>query len=191
MRPLELGADIVVHSATKFLAGHSDVIAGVAVTNDPDIRARLHARRTVHGPILGPMETWLTLRGIRTLAVRVREACRNAELLAHRLADHPAVAAVRHPSLSSDPGHARAAAHMDTFGSIIGIQLGTAERADDVISRLQVWTPGTSLGGVESLIERRRRLRGESVLVPVDFVRLSVGIEDVEDLWSDLTHALA
>lgn len=189
--PLRHGADVVVHSATKYLAGHSDVVLGIAVMNDEELFARVRLRRSIHGGIPGPMEAFLALRGVRTLALRVSAAQANATELAARLAAHPAVVTVRHPSLPTDPGHARATAQLNGYGAIIGIQLGSAQRADDFIAALQLWVPGTSLGGVESLVERRRRLPAESVSVPPDYVRLAVGIEDVEDLWADLEQALA
>ena len=190
-RPLAQGADVVVHSVTKHLAGHSDLVMGAAVTSDGDLRARLHARRTVGGAIPGPFETWLALRGLRTLALRVERAQHNALELARRLADHPSVAEVVHPGLSSHPQHARAAELMDGFGSILTLRpSGGVGHADAVTRAVRLWLPATSLGGVESSMERRRRLGAEAVSVPEDLLRLSVGIEDVEDLWADLDHAL-
>lgn len=190
-RPLEHGADVVVHSVTKYLAGHSDVVLGATLSDDPVLHAQLHGYRTVHGAIAGPFEVYLALRGVRTLALRVERAQRTALDLAQRLAAHPGVAEVRHPGLPQDPGHARAAAQMDGFGSIIGVRTGGgAEGADAVVRRLRLWVPATSLGGVESSIERRRRFATESPTVPEDLLRLSVGIEDVEDLWADLDQAL-
>lgn len=190
-RPLGWGADVVVHSVTKYLAGHSDVVLGAALTDDPELHARLHGYRTLHGAIAGPTEVWLALRGLRTLALRVERSQSNAAELARRLVDHPAVAAVRHPGLPDDPGHARAAASMDGFGSIVGLRpLGGAAGADAVVAAVRLWVPATSLGGVESSLERRRRFPGEPTSVPEDLLRLSVGIEDVEDLWADLSAAL-
>lgn len=190
-RPLAWGADVAVHSVTKYLSGHSDVVLGAAVTDSAELHARLHAYRTLHGAIAGPSEVWLALRGLRTLALRVERSQANATELARRLSEHPAVAAVRHPSLPGDEGHARAAAQMNGFGSILGVRpLGGAAAADAVVSAVRLWVPATSLGGVESSLERRRRFPGEPVSVPDDLLRLSVGIEDVEDLWSDLEQAL-
>ena len=190
-RPLTLGADIVVHSATKYLAGHSDVVLGVALTNDPDVAARMREYRVLHGAIAGPFEVWLALRGLRTLSLRVERAGANAAELASRLAAHPGVAEVRHPSLATDPGHERAARLMNGFGAILGVRPhGGPDAANDVVSRVRLWIPATSLGGVESTLERRRRFGTESLTVPEDLLRLCVGIEDVEDLWADLDQAL-
>lgn len=190
-RPLAWGADVVVHSVTKYLSGHSDVVLGAAVTDSAELHARLHAYRTLHGAIAGPSEVWLALRGLRTLALRVERSQANAAELARRLSEHPAVAAVRHPSLPGDEGHARAAAQMRGFGSILGVRpLGGAAAADAVVAAVRLWVPATSLGGVESSLERRRRFPGEPASVPDDLLRLSVGIEDVDDLWSDLDQAL-
>lgn len=190
-RPFEHGADVVVHSVTKYLAGHTDVVLGAALADDDDLHARLHAYRTLHGSIAGPFEVWLALRGLRTLSLRVERAQANAAELARRLSEHPAVAEVRHPSLPADPGHERAARLMDGFGAIIGLRpVGGPEAADAVVAALRLWVPATSLGGVESSLERRRRFATESVTVPEDLLRMSVGIEDVEDLWRDLDQAL-
>ncbi|MFH5823945.1 trans-sulfuration enzyme family protein [Georgenia sp. AZ-5] len=190
-RPLSQGADVVVHSVTKYLAGHSDVVLGAAVTSDPELRARLHARRTTGGAIAGPWEAWLALRGLRTLALRVERSQASALELATRLAGHPLVAEVQHPGLPTHPQHARAAETMDGFGSIITLRpRGGAEAADALTRAVRVWVPATSLGGVESSLERRRRLPAEAATVPEDLLRLSVGIEDVEDLWTDLDQAL-
>ncbi len=189
-QPLRHGAHVVVHSVTKYLAGHSDVVLGAVVTSDPDLRSRLAGYRTMHGAIAGPTEVWLALRGVRTLALRVERAAANAAVLAERLAAHPAVTEVRYPGLPDDPGHARAAAQLATFGSILGVRVGTAVAADAVVDAVRLWVPATSLGGVESMLERRRRFATESPTVPEDLLRLSVGIEDVEDLWADLAQAL-
>ena len=190
-QPLTLGADVVVHSVTKYLAGHSDVVLGAAVAADPALRDRLLTYRTVHGAIAGPWEVWLALRGLRTLALRVERSQASAAELARRLAEHPAVAEVRHPSLPTDPGHERALQQLRGFGSILGVRPhGGASAADAVAEAVQLWVPATSLGGVESSLERRRRFPTESATVPEDLLRLSVGIEDVEDLWRDLDQAL-
>jgi len=190
-RPLSFGADVVVHSVTKALAGHSDVVLGATVTADPALRDRLQAYRTTHGAIAGPWEVWLALRGLRTLALRVERAQHNAGILAARLAEHPDVVEVRYPGLPSDPGHERAARLLDGFGSIVGVRpRGGADAADAVVAAVRLWVPATSLGGVESMLERRRRFATESPTVPEDLLRLSVGVEDVEDLWRDLDAAL-
>lgn len=190
-RPLEMGVDVVLHSVTKYLAGHSDVVLGALATSSPELRQRLLTYRSLHGAIAGPFETWLALRGVRTLALRVERSQASALELAHRLESCAEVSAVRYPGLAGDPGHQRATAQMNGFGSILCIEVqGGAAAADKVINALELWTPATSLGGVESLIERRRRHEGEPVSVPENLLRLSVGIENVEDLWSDLEQAL-
>ena len=191
-RPLELGADVVLHSVTKYLAGHSDVILGALATSDEELRARLHNHRSLHGAIAGPFEVWLALRGLRTLALRIERSQTTAGLLADRLLGHPAVEAVRYPGLPGDAGYERAVKQMDGFGSILCIEVaGGAEAAEAVADKVRLWLPATSLGGVESLIERRRRQPGEPHSVPENLLRLSVGIENAEDLWSDLSQALA
>jgi len=195
-QPLALGAHLVVHSVTKYLSGHSDVLLGLIVTEpDSDLLGRLHGHRTINGAIPGPMEAWLALRGVRTLALRVERSSANAAELARRLSSHPAVARVRYPGLPTDPGHQRARAQMRGFGGMLAIELQgpddqAGERAEKVCAATRLWIHSTSLGGVESSLERRRRHGGESVLVPESLIRLSVGIEDVEDLWNDLSQAL-
>jgi cystathionine gamma-synthase len=189
--PLRRGADVVVHSATKYLAGHSDVLLGAAVTARTELAERLHHHRTLHGAVPGPMEAYLALRGIRTLAVRLDRAWANAAELARRLAAHPAISRVRHPSLPDDPGHARARAQLNGFGALVSVEpAGGVAAADRLCAATRVWVDATSLGGVESTLERRRRHPGEPETVPDALVRLSVGIEDVEDLWADLVQAL-
>lgn len=189
-RPLDDGADVVLHSVTKWLAGHSDVVLGALVTDDPRLRERLLSHRTLHGAIAGPFEVWLALRGLRTLALRVERSQENAATLAHRLVEHPAVRRVRYPGLPTDPGHERAAAQFNGFGGIISIELDDVATADALVAAVRLWLPATSLGGVESLIERRRRQPAEPATVPEELVRLSVGIENVDDLWADLDRAL-
>ncbi|MDT0197184.1 aminotransferase class I/II-fold pyridoxal phosphate-dependent enzyme [Arthrobacter sp. AB6] len=195
-QPLLLGSDVVLHSVTKYLAGHSDVVLGALATSNPDIRSALLHHRTIHGAIAGPFEAWLALRGLRTLALRIERSQASAMVLAERLGDHPAVESVRFPGLSADPGHERAKAQMKGFGSIICIQvrpaagMSGADAADKLVAAVQLWLPATSLGGVESLIERRRRHTAEPASVPENLVRLSVGIENVEDLWADVKQAL-
>ncbi len=190
-RPLDLGADVVVHSVTKYLAGHSDVVMGCVITRDDTWLESLRTRRTLHGAIPGPMEAFLALRGIRTLSVRLERAQANAAELAGRLATHPMVTRVRYPGLGSHPGHELAARQMRGFGAMLSFEVeGGRGVADSVCAAVELCVPGTSLGGVETLIERRQRWAGEESL-PEGLIRLSVGIEHVEDLWSDLSGALA
>jgi cystathionine gamma-synthase len=175
-RPLELGADLVVHSATKYLSGHSDLLLGAVVTQDAQVYDALKGRRELIGAIPGAMEAWLALRGMRTLQVRVDRAQQNARELARRLEGHPAVEELRYPG----------------FGGILSVVLaGGAEAGDLLTRRTALWVHATSLGGVESTFERRRRWQSEPTTIPEGLVRLSVGIEDVEDLWADLESALA
>ena len=190
-QPLRVGADIVVHSATKFIAGHSDVILGLTVTKDPELRKTLHARRSLRGGIPGQFEAWLTLRGLRTLALRLDRSEESAGILARRLLDHKDITRVRYPGLPSDPNHQRAKDQLSGFGAIISIELeGGPQRADRFVEALELIVPATSLGGVESLAERRRRHPSEPDRVPESLVRLSIGIEDVDDIWEDITQAL-
>ena len=190
-QPLSLGADVVVHSVTKYLAGHSDVVLGATVTSDPDLLARLLRYRSLHGAVAGPFEVWLALRGLRTLALRIERSQATAMELARRLQTLPQVERVRYPGLPDDPGHSRAAAQMNGFGSILCIEVaGGAAAAEKVTEAVNLWLPATSLGGVESLIERRRRQPGEPHTVPEGLLRLSTGIENLEDLWKDLEQAL-
>ncbi len=173
-QPLALGADIVLHSATKYLAGHSDVQLGALVVADDEVHAALKGRRELVGAVPGPFETWLALRGVRTLHVRLERAQSNAAALAERLAGHPAVAEVRYPGM----------------GAIVAMVLKSADAADLVTRSTSLWVHATSLGGVESTFERRRRWKAEPETIPEGLVRLSVGIEDVDDLWADLSTAL-
>ncbi len=194
-RPLELGADVGVHSVTKYLAGHSDVVLGASVTRDDDpgraLHARLRAYRHLHGAIAGPQEVFLALRGMRTVALRVERAQATAAELARRLFTHPRVERVRHPSLPGDPGHDLATAQMRGYGAVLAIEVaGGAAGAERVAAGTRLWVHATSLGGVESSLERRRRHGAEVTTVPESLLRLSVGIEDVEDLWADLDQAL-
>ena len=190
-KPLDLGADIVVHSATKYLAGHSDVLLGAALARDPDLVGRITRNRVLGGGIPGPMEAWIALRGLRTFPLRWERACANAAEIARRCTEHPAITRVRHLSLPEDPGHDLAVRQMTAFGAIISLELhGGPEAADAVADATHLWVHATSLGGVESTLERRRRWPEESPEVPDGLLRLSVGIEDVEDLWSDLSGAL-
>ncbi|MER7071292.1 PLP-dependent transferase [Terrabacter sp. NPDC000476] len=178
-RPLSLGADVVVHSVTKYLSGHSDVVLGATVVPDTErgraLGERLRRHRTLHGAIAGPMEVFLALRGLRTLAVRFERASATAAELARRLEAHDAVERVRYPGA----------------GAILSVDVrGGLEAAERVCAATRLWLHSTSLGGVESQLERRRRHPSESEQVPVNLVRLSVGIEHVDDLWADLDRAL-
>ena len=188
--PIALGADLVFHSATKFLAGHSDAVLGVLVCTDTDTRDRLKEHRRLSGSIPGTLETWLALRGLRTLHLRLARAAANAALIAPRLAAHAACSRVRYPGLPEDPGHARAAAQMRTFGAILSVEFADGPTAEAFCRATRLWVNATSLGGVESTLERRRRWAGESSTVPEGLVRFSTGIEDPEDLWADLEQAL-
>jgi cystathionine gamma-synthase len=189
-RPLDLGADLVIHSVTKLLAGHSDVLMGAAVTRSPSLAEVLFRRRSLHGAVPGPFEVFLALRGVRTLPVRLERAQATAAEVARRLVGRAGVSAVRYPGLPHDPGHQRARRQMRGFGSMIAFEVdGGAEAAEAVCAAVRVLTPGTSLGGVETLIERRGRWEGESHLPP-GLLRLSVGVEHVEDLWADLDQAI-
>jgi cystathionine gamma-synthase len=174
-RPLDLGADIVMHSATKLMSGHSDVVMGAVVAREPAVIDRIDGHRKLHGAIPGPMETFLVLRGLRTLAVRLDRAAATAADLAGRLAAHPAVEKVRYPG----------------FGTMISIEVrGGADAADRFTAALRLWLFATSLGGVESSLERRRRWPSELDTVPESLVRMSLGLEDADDLWADLAQAL-
>ena len=189
-RPLDLGVDVVVHSATKFLSGHSDVLMGATVTRQQSLCDGLIAHRRLHGAVPGPMETFLALRGMRTLAVRMDRAQANALELATRLVGHPAVTRVRYPGLPDDPGHQRACAQMWGFGAMLAFEVaGGAAAAEAAARSTRLIAHATSLGGVETTMERRARYALESD-TPPSLLRVSVGCEDVEDLWDDLRHAL-
>ena len=193
-RPLALGADVVVHSATKYLNGHSDAVAGELCFARADaLFERARDIRRAHGLILHPFEAFLLTRGTRTLELRVRASALNAMRLAHRLAGHPAVTAALYPGLPRHPGHEIALRQMDGgFGGMLSIRVrGGAEAAIAVAARVRVWKRATSHGGVESLIEHRASYEGPDSPCPPDLLRLSAGIEDVEDLWRDIDRALA
>jgi cystathionine gamma-synthase len=175
-KPLLMGADIVMHSVTKFLAGHSDVVLGSLSTNDDALLKRLEESRRFNGSVPGPFEAWLALRGIRTFPVRFRAAESNAKDLVARLSNHPKVTKVRYPG----------------FGAVVSFEVaGTAEDAQKVCESSKLITHATSLGGIESLWERRRRWALESPSVPEQLIRLSVGCEHVDDVWADIHQALA
>jgi cystathionine beta-lyase/cystathionine gamma-synthase len=195
-RPLELGADAVVHSATKYLGGHSDVVGGVIVTTDAETHDRLEFLQNAAGAVPGPLDCFLVLRGLKTLAVRMEAHCRNAERIARFLSGHPNVKHVYYPGLPTHPGHDVATQQMSGFGGMVSFQTETEELALDVCRRTKLFFLAESLGGVESLIEHPGRMTHQSVAgspleVPSTLVRLSVGIEHPDDLLEDLDQALA
>jgi cystathionine gamma-synthase len=192
-RPIEHGADIVMHSATKYLNGHSDVIAGTLTgARDDEFWQKLVAGRGSGGAILGSLEAYLLLRGMRTLFLRVERACRSAQRVAEAMAGHPNIAEVLYPGLPSHPGHAVAARQMTGgFGGMLSVRVqGGADAAIATAARVEIWKRATSLGGVESLMEHRASIEGPGTPVPDDLLRLSVGIEDPQDLVDDLDSAL-
>jgi cystathionine gamma-synthase len=191
-RPLALGADLVMHSASKYLNGHSDVIAGALASARNDAWwARIKTLRIQHGLILGPFEAWLLLRGMRTLEPRVKTAAESAVLLATWLRRHPGVVEVLYPGLPDRPGHAVATRQMTGYGAMLSIRVrGGARAAIATAARVRLWKRATSLGGVESLIEHRGSVEGPDSPCPPDLLRLSVGLEDPEDLHADLDRAL-
>ncbi|MBV9593159.1 MAG: PLP-dependent transferase [Actinobacteria bacterium] len=193
VRPLALGADVVLHSVTKYLGGHSDLLMGVLVTRSAELAECLRERRALTGAIPGSLEAYLALRGVRTLALRWERAQANAGDLAERLAAHPGVRAVHYPGRPSDPFHERATRLFTGYGAMICFEVaGDAPAAERVCDAVRLITHATSLGGVESLIERRARHEVDADFgTPETLLRFSVGIEHVEDLWSDLEQALA
>jgi cystathionine gamma-synthase len=194
-RPLELGADVVVHSVTKYLAGHSDLVLGAIVTNDDALRDRLAFLQNAVGAVPGPMDCYLALRGLKTLAVRMDAHCRGAAAVASFLRDHPKVARVRYPGLPNDPGHAVASEQMDGFGGMVSFEASSAEEARAVVERTELFFLAESLGGVESLVElpgpmTHASVAGSPLEVPDKLIRLSVGLEHPDDLIEDLEQAL-
>lgn len=195
--PLSLGADVVLHSSTKYLGGHSDVVGGALVTNDPELDEAFAFLQNGAGGVPGPFDAFLTLRGIKTLAVRMDRHCDNAEAVVEMLGNHSAISEIRYPGLAGHPGHDVAAKQMRRFGGMISVRLaGGRQAALDLCARTKVFTLAESLGGVESLIEHPGAMThastaGSQLEVPDDLVRLSVGIEDIEDLLADLEQALA
>ena len=194
-RPLELGADIVVHSTTKYLGGHSDLIGGFVATNDPTIAERLYFLQKSLGGVPGPFDSWLVLRGLKTLAVRMERHCENARRIAEYLESHQAVEQVLYPGLPSHPGHEIAKRQMKDFGGMISFLAGSEEEAIELVARTKIWTLAESLGGVESLIEHPAQMTHASTAespfpIPKNLIRLSVGIESVDDLIADLEAAL-
>jgi cystathionine gamma-synthase len=193
-RPIELGAQIVMHSATKYLNGHSDVIAGaLATARDDELWQRIRYIRSGAGAVLGPMEAWLLLRGMRTLHLRVAASCRNAQAIAGRLLSHPRVTHVLYPGLVTHPGHRIAAKQMQGgFGGMLSLRIkGGEAAAKDFTARLRVFKRATSLGSVESLAEHRASVEGPGTTCPTDLVRLSIGVEHLADLIDDLEQALS
>jgi cystathionine gamma-synthase len=192
-RPIELGADIVMHSATKYLNGHSDVIAGTLTgARDDEFWQKLVAGRSGGGAILGSLEAYLLLRGMRTLFLRVERACASAQRVAEAMAGHPRIEQVLYPGLPGHPGHALAARQMTGgFGGMLSIRVkGGEEAAIATAARVEIWKRATSLGGVESLMEHRASIEGPESPVPADLLRLSTGIETADDLLRDLEEAL-
>ena len=189
--PLAMGADIVIHSVTKFLSGHSDILLGSLSTNDLALYNRLEQSRKYGGAIAGPFETWLALRGLRTFAVRMQRSQENAMILAERLSKDSRISRVRYPGLPSDPNHLLAKSFMKGFGAVVSFEpRGSAAQVDLMCDSAKLITNATSLGGVESIWERRRRWDTESHTVPESLIRFSVGIENVDDIWSDIDQAM-
>src|SRR5947207_1818936 len=194
-QPLSLGADVVLHSTTKYLGGHSDLIGGFLATNDPTIAERLYFLQKSLGAIPGPMDAWLVLRGLKTLSVRMREHSRNAAAVAAYLERHTRVQRVLYPGLPSHPGHAIAARQMRDFGGMVSFLVDSEEQAVAISERTKIWQLAESLGGVESLIEHPARMTHASTAdapfaAPRNLIRLSVGLESSEDLVADLETAL-
>jgi cystathionine gamma-synthase len=196
-QPLALGADVVVHSTTKYMGGHSDVVGGALVTSDGALGEELAYHQNAMGAVAGPFDAWLVMRGIKTLAVRMDRHSANATRVAHLLSAHPKVTQVYYPGLPEHPGHEVAAKQMRAFGGMVSFRVdGGEDAAVAVCDRTKLFTLGESLGGVESLIEHPGRMThasvaGSALEVPADLVRLSVGIEAVDDLLADLSQALA
>ncbi|MEW2213101.1 cystathionine gamma-synthase [Streptomyces globisporus] len=195
-QPLALGADVIVHSTTKYMGGHSDVVGGALVVSDPELAEELDFHQNAMGAVAGPFDAWLVLRGIKTLAVRMDRHTENATKVADLLTRHPKVSQVLYPGLPEHPGHEVAAKQMKAFGGMVSFRVAAGEEAAvEVCNRAKLFTLGESLGGVESLIEHPGRMTHASVAgslleVPADLVRISVGIENGDDLLADLTQAL-
>jgi cystathionine gamma-synthase len=195
-QPLALGADVVVHSTTKYVGGHSDVVGGALILNDSELADALKFHQNAMGAVNGPFDAWLTLRGVKTLGVRMDRHCDNAEKIADFLTRHPKVKRVLYPGLPEHPGHEVAAKQMRRFGGMISFRVDDPAEAERICNGTKVFTLAESLGGIESLIEHPGRMThasvaGSALEVPADLIRLSVGIETVEDLISDLSRALA
>jgi cystathionine beta-lyase/cystathionine gamma-synthase len=195
-QPLELGADLVLHSTTKYLGGHSDVIGGAVVTSDDALAERLRFLQKSLGAVPGPLDAWLVLRGLKTLALRMRQHCDNARRIAAYLDGHPAIERVLYPGLAAHPGHGVARTQMRDFGGMVSVLLESEEEAVEFCARTKLFLLAESLGGVESLIEHPARMTHASTAdapfaAPRNLVRLSVGIESADDLVADLEAALA
>jgi cystathionine gamma-synthase len=189
--PLALGADISIHSVTKYLSGHSDLILGSLTTNDQALYGRLEQSRRYGGAIAGPFEAWIALRGLRTFAIRMQRSQENAMELANRLSKDSRISKVRYPGLATDSYHGLAKSFMKGFGAMVSFDVkASAEQVDLMCNSSKLITNATSLGGVESIWERRRRWATESATVPENLIRFSVGIENVDDLWDDIQQAL-
>jgi cystathionine gamma-synthase len=194
-RPLELGADIVLHSMTKYIGGHSDLMGGFVATNDPTIAERLYFLQKSLGGVPGPFDSWLALRGLKTLAIRMERHSQNARRVAEYLQSHQSVERVLYPGLPDHPGHEIAKRQMKDFGGMISFLAASEEEAVELVARTKIWTLAESLGGVESLIEHPARMTHASTAdapfaTPRNLIRLSVGIESVDDLIADLEAAL-
>jgi cystathionine beta-lyase/cystathionine gamma-synthase len=194
-RPLELGADIVLHSTTKYIGGHSDILGGFVATNDPTIAERLYFLQKSLGGVPGPFDCWLALRGIKTLALRMERHSQNARRVAEYLASHQSVEEVLYPGLPTHPGHEIAKRQMKDFGGMVSFLVASEEEAVELVARTKIWRLAESLGGVESLIEHPARMTHASTAegpfaAPRNLIRLSVGIESVDDLIADLEAAL-
>ena len=193
-QPLTLGADIVMHATTKYISGHTDALGGALIfARDDEFTARVNMVQTLGGAVPSPFDCWLIMRGIRTLPLRVRQQTSNAQRVAEFLADHSAVETVFYPGLASHPGHALAAQQMPGgFGGMLSFNVrGGAEEAMNVAANLQLFTRATSLGGIESLIEHRASIEGPTSTTPQNLLRVSIGIEHVDDLINDLRHGLS
>ncbi|WP_020520263.1 cystathionine gamma-synthase [Catelliglobosispora koreensis] len=194
-QPLALGADVVVHSTTKYIGGHSDVVGGALLLNDDEVANQLRFHQNAMGAVNGPFDAWLTLRGVKTLAVRMERHCDNAEQVARFLVAHPKVTQVYYPGLVEHPGHEVAVKQMRRFGGMISFRTGDPVEAERICNTTKVFTLAESLGGIESLIEHPGKMThlsaaGSALEVPADLVRLSVGIETIDDLLADLAQAL-
>jgi cystathionine gamma-synthase len=195
-QPLALGADLVLHSTTKYLGGHSDVVGGFVATDDDALSEQLAFLQKSLGAVPGPFDAWLVLRGVKTLAVRMDRQSENASAIAAVLERHPRVERVLYPGLPRHPGHVIASRQMRSFGAMVSVLLPSQEEAADVVARTEIWKLAESLGGVESLIELPARMTHASTAdapfaVPQNLIRLSVGLESAEDLITDLETALA
>jgi cystathionine gamma-synthase len=194
-QPLHIGADVVVHSTTKYVGGHSDVVGGALILNDQELAEKVRFHQNAMGAVNGPFDAWLTLRGVKTLAVRMERHCDNAEKIAEFLINHQKVTQVYYPGLPEHPGHEIAAKQMRRYGGMISFRTGNPAEAERICNSTKVFTLAESLGGIESLIEHPGKMThlsaaGSALEVPADLVRLSVGIETIDDLVADLAQAI-